>query len=183
MKKLLLVACFTLFLFTFQKAQVPTAMPSAAIAFFNKAVPIIRPELKDFITRKSIILKNHRANGDSLQEKFRKERLLKTMGNNDITGLVVLVMVQGSINADDELKQMVMAISRGGNYNGNGSATAKSVSLKSKENKSLSAEDLQQMENLKLQAIMDRKSEIAKEVNYLMQKISGAQPAIIADLK
>ncbi len=40
-----------------------------------------------------------------------------------------------------------------------------------------------EMQNLKLQMIMDRKSDMAEEVSYVMKKISGTQQNIINNLK
>jgi hypothetical protein len=42
---------------------------------------------------------------------------------------------------------------------------------------------IQDMQNLKLQMIIDRKSDMAEEVGYVMKKISGTQQNIINNLK
>ena len=155
-------------------------MPSDAIVFYDKAITIIKPLLKKIIDRKSIDLRDYAANPDSLKKKFRHEIQLKSMNNNDIDGIIVLVLVQSSIQADDDLKHLVMAISRGNYDRKNGQTTARSVSSRSK---SVSDEDLKQIENQKIQMIIDKKNQIAEEVYNIMNRISGFAPAILNDLK
>ena len=50
-------------------------------------------------------------------------------------------------------------------------------------NENSSAEEINEMQNLKIQRILDRKSGIAEETNYAMKKISGVQQNIIDNLK
>jgi hypothetical protein len=180
MKKLILFAYCTCLLIPFLNAQVSKTVPPDAIAFYDKVITIIKPQLKIFINRKSITLRDHNANADSLKKKFRNEILLKTMNNNDIDGIIVIVLVQAYRQADDDLKRLVMAISRG-NYNyKNGQNTARPVSVGSK---SFTEEDLKQIENQKIQLIIDKKNQIAQEADYLINRISGLLPDIINHLK
>jgi hypothetical protein len=178
MKKLLLFAYCTCLLIPFLSAQVSKTMPPDAISFSDKVITIIKPQLKNFINLKSITLRDHNANADSLKKKFRNEILLKTMNNNDIDGIIVIVLVQAYRQADDDLKHLVMAISRG-NYK-NGQNTARSVSVRSK---SFTEKDLKQIENQKIQMIIDKKNQIAQEADYFLNRISGLLPDIINHLK
>jgi hypothetical protein len=100
------------------------------------------------------------------------------MNNNDIDGIIVIVLVQAYRQADDDLKHLVMAISRG-NYK-NGQNTARSVSVRSK---SFTEKDLKQIENQKIQMIIDKKNQIAQEADYFLNRISGLLPDIINHLK
>jgi hypothetical protein len=180
MKRLILFAYCTCLLIPFINAQVSKRMPPDAIVFYDKATTIIKPRLKNFITSKSITLGDHNANADSLKKKFRNEIQLKTMNNNDINAIIIIVFVQAYRQADDELKHLVMAISRGNYNNKNGQATVRSVSAKTK---TFSEEEIKDMENQKIQMIIDKKNQIAQETDYLMNSISGLLPDIINHLK
>ena len=164
MKNLLLSA---LVVVSFSKeitAQVQKAMPPDADEFYSRSMPLLRPQVKQIVLQTAASLKHKTINGDSLSNSLHKNSLLKGMSNNDIEGITVLIMVQSSKDADDDLKKMVMQISRS-------SSQDNSVA---KENDS---------QNSKLQGIMDRKSGMAEEIGYAMKKISGNQQDIIDNLK
>jgi hypothetical protein len=99
------------------------------------------------------------------------------MTHNDIEGIIVLIMVLASKDADANLKKMVLEISR--NNGQKKQTTAKSQI----PNKNETQDDIDEIQNLKLQMIIDRKSDMAREVNYAMKKISSTQQTIINDLK
>lgn len=145
-------------------AQVAKAMPSDADEFYNKTILLLKPQVKKIILQTAEAIKHQKINSDSLFNILHKNPQLKGMGNNDIEGITVLVMVQASKDADEDLKKMVMEVSRSSSQNNN----------VAKEN------DLQ---NSKLQKIMDRKSGMADEISYVMKKISGIQQDIIDNLK
>lgn len=145
-------------------AQVAKAMPPDADEFYNKTILLLKPQVKKIILQTAEAIKHQKINSDSLFNILHKNPQLKGMGNNDIEGITVLVMVQASKDADEDLKKMVMEISRSSSQNNN----------VAKEN------DLQ---NSKLQKIMDRKSGMAEEIGYVMKKISGIQQDIIDNLK
>ncbi len=145
-------------------AQVAKAMPPDADEFYNKTILLLKPQVKKIILQTAEAIKHQKINSDSLFNSLHKNPQLKGMGNNDIEGITVLVMVQASKDADEDLKKMVMEISRSSSQNNN----------VAKEN------DLQ---NSKLQKIMDRKSGMAEEIGNVMKKISGAQQNIIDNLK
>lgn len=145
-------------------AQVAKAMPPDADEFYKKTILLLKPQLKKIVLQTAEAIKHQKINSDSLFNILHKNPQLKGMGNNDIEGITVLVMVQASKDADEDLKKMVMEISRSSSQNNN----------VAKEN------DLQ---NSKLQKIMDRKSGMADEISYVMKKISGIQQDIIDNLK
>jgi hypothetical protein len=145
-------------------AQVSKVMPPDADEFYNKSMPLLRSQVKQIVLQTAASIKHRTINGDSLSSSLYKHPQLKGMSNNDIEGITVLIMVQASKDADDDLKKMVLQISRSSNQNN---------SL-TKENDS---------QNSKLQVIMDRKSGMAEEIGYVMKKISGNPQDIIANLK
>ena len=136
MKNLLFFAFFTLLLFSKNLiAQVSKVIPPDADDFYNQSMPLLR------------------------------DITLKGISNNDIEGVIVLIMVQASKGADADLKRMVFEISR------------------KNDQKKESQEEINKIQNLKLQLIIDRKSDMAEEVSYAMKKISGTQQNIINNLK
>lgn len=85
-------------------------------------------------------------------------------------------MVQASKDADADLKNMVMGISH---QNEEARAKARPASQKNTADK----DEQQEIQNLKLQVIIDRKSKMAEEISYVMKRISGSQQMIIKNLK
>ncbi|HVZ97288.1 MAG TPA: hypothetical protein VG847_10460 [Chitinophagaceae bacterium] len=165
MKNLALLACLTFFCNLFMAAQVPKAMPPDADEFYNQSMPQLRPRLKDFILKNAKAMEHCKMNPDSLSAAFHKASLLKGMSNTDIEGLIVLTMVQASKNADADLKKMVLEIGQ---------------KREAAKEKNIAVSDEQ---NIQLQNILDRKSDMAEQVSYTMKKISGSQQSIISNLK
>jgi len=177
MKNLLLFAfCF----FSVLKgiyAQVPMAMPAEANAFYNNSMPLLQPRLKEIVLQTAKAIKYHKANADSLSQTLHASAALKGMSNNNIEGITVLILIQASKDADTELKQMVMEICHRNEQKKEERTTIHRVNVNS------STEDINEMQNLKIQRIIDRKSRIAEETNYVIKKILGIQQNIINDLK
>lgn len=166
MKNLLLLVVVIFIALKSANAQVPKAMPSDANEFYNKSMPLLRPQVKNIVLQIAATLKSQSINTDSLSNALQKNYQLKGMGKNDIDGIAVLIMVQASSDADSDLKKMVLAIGRGNDKK----------NVTSKDNSSVA-------QNLKLQTIMDCKSDFAEGVTYVMKKISGTQQDIINNLK
>ena len=163
-------------------AQVPTAMPPDANTFYINAMPVIRQQVKDIVLHTANAIKHHKANADSLSQRLRTNKTLKGMSNNDIEGITVLIMVQASKDADADLKLVVLGMSRR-NEQKQQATTMQTVSVNNVENKNRSIEEINDMQNLKLQMIMERKSRMAEEISNVMKKISGTQQNIINNLK
>lgn len=162
MKYLLLFAIYSLSVFTYATGQVPKAMPPDANEFYNNLMPLLRPAVKNIVfqTAKEITL--HKANADSIYLNIQSNAALKSLSRMDVYGVTVLILVQASKDADEDIKRMVMEISHKAGH---------------------SEEETTTMQNLKLQKSMERKSKIAEEINYLMNKISGNEASIIKNLK
>lgn len=176
MKNLLFFALCTLFSLEGLIAQVSKVIPTDANDFYNKSMPMLRPQVKDIVLSTAKAIENRKINTDSLAKALRRNKALKAMGNNDIEGIIVLIMVQASKDADADLKKMVLEISRRNDQK------KEMVSNSESPNKKEPRDD-SEMQNLKLQMIMDRKSDMAEEVSYVMKKISGTQQNIINNLK
>ncbi len=159
MKNLLILACFAFSANTF--GQSPIAMPADAYTFYNNAMPVLRPQIKNIVMQTANGLKNQRPNADSLKKKLNTNALLKKMSENDIDGITILIMVQASKNADSDLKQMVLSMN------------------KNNESK----DEINETKQIKLQLIMDRKSDISQETNNVMKKFSGSEQSIINNLR
>ena len=182
MKNLLLFA-FCIFILKNLNAQVPTAMPPDANTFYNNAMPVIRQQVKNMVLKTAVAIKYRKANADSLSQRLRTINSLKGMSNNDIEGITVLIMVQASEDADTDLKRLVLGMSRGNEQKQEQQTTMQTVSVNNVKNKTRSIEEINSMQNLKLQMIMERKSRMAEEISNVMKKISGIQQNIINNLK
>ena len=170
MRKLYLLTFCSLFNIKMIYAQVPAAMPADANEFYNSSMPILRAPVKNVVLKAAAGMKHRKANADSLSRALKLNAALHGASNNDIDGIVVLIMVQASKNADADLKNMVMSISH-------------EKEQKKSENKDASADETAGIQNVKLQMIMNHKSDMAEEVSYLMPKISADQQSIINNLK
>lgn len=182
MKNLLLFA-FCIFILKNGNAQVPTAMPPDANTFYNNAMPVIRQQVKNMVLKTAVAIKYRKANADSLSQRLRTINSLKGMSNNDIEGITVLIMVQACEDADTDLKRLVLGMSRGNEQKQEQQTTMQTVSVNNVKNKTRSIEEINSMQNLKLQMIMERKSGLAEEISNVMKKISGIQQNIINNLK
>jgi len=163
-------------------AQVPTAMSPEANAFYSLAMPAIRQQVKTIILQTAGGMKHFRANADSLYEKLRVNKALKTLGKSDIEAITVLIMVQASKYADADIKLMVLGIGRRNDQGQQEQTGPQPVSVNN-ENKNRSADEASNIENSKLHAIMAGKSRLAEEINNVMTKISGAEQSIINNLR
>ncbi len=157
--------------------QVSKVMPAEADNFYNKSMPLLRPQVKNIVLHTAKAIKNRKINSDSLAAELKATAALKRMSSNDIEGIIVLVMVQASKDADADLKKMVLEISRN-----NGQKKRLNQETTNNDEKE-SRDDTNEIQNLKLQMIMDHKSDMAQEVNYAMKKISSTQQIIINNLK
>ncbi|MDQ2862141.1 MAG: hypothetical protein M3R50_00570 [Bacteroidota bacterium] len=100
-------------------AQVAKAMPLDADEFYNKTILLLKPQVKKIILQTAEAIRHQKISSDSLFNILHKNTQLKGMGNHDIEGITVLIMVQASKDADEDLKKMVMEISRSSSQNNN----------------------------------------------------------------
>jgi hypothetical protein len=156
MKNLLILA-FIAFSIN-SSAQTPVAMPADAYTFYNNAMPVLRQQIKTIVIQTANALKNRRPNSDSLKKRLNENPALNKMSNNEIDGITLLIMVQVSKNVDSDLKQMVLSMNK-------------------------SNESTEEIKQIKLQLIMDRKSDISQETNNVMKKFSASEESIINSLK
>ena len=183
MKNLLLFA-FYILLFKNINAQVPTAMPPDATAFYNKAMPVIRQPIKDIVVQTAQAIKRYNANADSLSRRLRANHMMKGMSNHDIDGITVLILVQASRDADADLKLMVLGMSRRNEQKQQQhQTTIQSISVNNAKNENRSTDEINDIQNLKLQVIIERKRRMAEEISSVMQKIQNTQQNIINNLK
>lgn len=162
MKKILLSICIVLSLQA--KSQVHSAMPPEANEFFDKAMPVINPSVKNLITQSAMNLKNRRANADSLVKALRNNRLLKSMNDENIAGITTLIMVQASKDADEDLKKMVLG-------------------MKNDTQQVSTDDEIKDKKQLALQLILNRKSNMAEEISLVLKRIPQDKENIINSLK
>lgn len=149
MKKILPFIFFGLPFFC--TAQVNTVMPPEAGAFYGKAMPSIKPVMIALIKRNATNLRNRNVNADSLLSALKKDASLKGINQHSLDAILVLIMIQMSINLDAELKDLVLRMRN---------------DQSSKEGQSLTEE------------ILDHKSKLAQTVAHMFTKISSPENAI-----
>lgn len=167
MKKFLLSLCIVVT--HYSQAQVHTAMPPDANTFYDKAMPLIKPSIKNLITQTAAVLKSRRANADSLFKALHNNPLLKSMSDENIAGITTLIIVQSSKDADEDLKKMVLSMK-----------DDKGVSRTSNSSES---QDMNEKKQIALQLIINRKSIMAEEISFVLEKISDKNEIVINGLR
>lgn len=140
-------------------------MPQEANTFYRKAMPTIKSGIKSIIENNAVSLKGRTVNIDSLTRSLAKAPLLKHATQQDKDAIAVLIMVQISINADTDLKNLVIHIAK--------NETPKNPANETGENSS----------EKKVERILTNKSLIAENVSLVMKRISGAQDVVINNLR
>lgn len=138
-------------------AQVNTALLPEAKLFFEKAMKEAKPQIISLVQRKAIQLKGRDINADSLRRSLGGERILKQYNMEERDAVALLIMIQASHGADQELKQMVMDLAKN-------KKTQKSAFDKTAP-------------------IIARKSKIAGNVNTLIRKYNGSEQIVLERLK
>ena len=135
----------------FSTAQVNAVIPPEAGAFYSKAMPSINPAMIALIKRNAINLRNRKVNTDSLLSALKKEASLKGTSQHSQDAILVLIMIQMSVNLDAELKDLVLRV-----RNNQPSVSGKNST----------------------EEILDQKSKLAQTVTFAFKKISSPENAI-----
>ncbi len=130
-------------------------MPPEATIFYNKAIDIIRPEIKKLVHGFALHCKKEKPDEDRLIIHLKRESILRNLNKADIEGIAVLVMVQATRNTDEELKKIVMFL-----------------------RKNPSDEGVDETKQL-----TDFKSFLATNVRQIIDKIAITQESVINNLK
>src|ERR1035438_1427646 len=177
MKNLLLFVYCTVLVTKCTTAQVSKVMPEDADHFYNTSMLLLRPAVKTVVLQAAKAIEHRKINTDSLSVALHRNSALKGMGNTEIEGILILIMVQVSRDADADLKRMVLEISR----NNNQKKAASTLSRSAAQRDSLAEAFC--VQNLKLKMIIERKSDIAEEIGDAMKKISAPHQNIINNLR
>ena len=121
----------------------------------------IKPEVKSVIEKNANKLLGRKVNVDSLVKELHKEALLKGRNEKDLQAIGVLILVQVSRNADNELKNLVVHMRQ-----------ANSSSADESENYKNAASEL-----------VENKSEVAENVTFLLKRISGSSEMVMDKFK
>lgn len=146
-----------LFLSHYTFAQVNSVLPSEANNFYENAIVRIKPGIKNLIEKNANNLSLRKVNIDSLIKELHKNPLLKKGNEKDLEAITILILVQVSKNADNELKDIVIH-------------TSHSDSEKETYKKTVAL-------------LVENKSNIAETVSLLMNKISGSSEMVMDKFK
>ena len=124
--------------------------------FYAKAMPTVKPGVKDLIENMGMHFSNHSLDVDSLLSQLKNKRILEQFTPHQLKGIIVLIMVQASVNADTRIKQLVTH-----------SADSKQENITAGQT------------NL----IIQNKSQIAANANMVMNNISINKEEILRSLK
>ena len=151
---------FLLFFTNHIFAQVNSVMPSQANAFYENAMPVIKPEIKNIIEKNANKLRGRRINIDSLVKELHKSEHLKFGTESDLEAIAVLILVQTSKYADADLKNIVISLNH--------------------TNSKKETEAEKEISKNKAEIILSNKSDIAQSVALIMKKFPGS-PELVMD--
>ncbi|MEO5500455.1 MAG: hypothetical protein ABIR31_03345 [Ginsengibacter sp.] len=154
MMKLLLIVF--MFIHHVSCAQVNNILSPEVKNFYAKAMPTIKPGVKDLIENMGNHFSNHSLDVDSLLSQLKNKKIMQPFGSHEIKGIIVLIMVQASENADLRIKQL--------------------VTHSTSKNQGDIAVD-------QTNSIIQNKSQIATNANMVMNNISVNKDEIISALK
>ncbi len=141
-------------------AQVNSVMPIQANTFFENAMLAIKPDIKNIIEKNAIKLKGRKINVDSLVKELHKNEHLRLGNENDLDAITVLILVQTSKYADDDLKNLVLNLNH--------------------TNSKKETEAEKEISKNKADIILSNKSDIAQSVSNIMKKFTGS-PELVMD--
>ena len=154
MMKLLLIAL--MLISNSSWAQVNNILSPDAKSFYAKAMPTVKPGVKDLVEKMGMYFSNHTIDVDSLLSQLKNKKPLQKLTSHELKGIIVLIMVQASENADRRIKQLVTHTT---NDNGE-SDTAEQTNI-----------------------IIQNKSRMAADANMVMNNISSNKEEILRSLK
>lgn len=134
-------------------------MPNEATVFYNNAMEVIKPGIKNCIEKNANKLKGRNVNVDSLKFMLSKQASLKNSTAVDLEALILLIMVQISKNADRDLKELV---------------TNRKLVSESNESDHLGK---------RIQMILTNKSHLAGCISIRIKILDGIQQTIIDQFK
>lgn len=197
MKNIFCTTLLLLSLFCFSQKQ-ETVSPEAE-AFYNKALPVIKPAYKNLVSQTAKQLRNRRVNADSLFNALKTNSILGSLNGGDIEAVCFLVLMQASKDAGEDLKTIMDGVE---NINKQKDAQRKNMQAISHPNNTLSKNEntiqsnpklapvkkdslsnLSEMQQIRLQMAMDRRSKLISTISNIMKKISDTQNQILQNLK
>ena len=137
-------------------AQVNNILSPDAKNFYAKAMPTVKPGVKDLVEKMGMHFSNHSIDVDSLLSQLKNKKSLQNLTPHELKGIVVLIMVQASVNADSRIKQLVTHTTN----DNQGSDTAEQTNI-----------------------IIQNKSRMAADANMVMNNISSSKEEILRSLK
>jgi hypothetical protein len=141
-------------------SQVNAVLPSEAKAFYKTAMLHINPEVKNLIEKNANKLTGHKINVDSLVKELKKNPLVKDANETSLQAIAVLILVQVSENADNNLKQLVIHKRQSDSGNENEAEKERDKNYAS--------------------LLVENKSDIALAVSFIMEKLP-ARPDMVMD--
>lgn len=138
-------------------------MPSEANTFYQNAMLSIKPGVKSLIEKNANKLTGQKVNVDSLIGELHKNALLKNGNEKDLEAITILILVQVSRNADNELKNLVVHMRQ--------TNSAPASTDEDEKNKNTAA------------LLVENKSDIAQSVSLIMKRISGSPEMVMEKFK
>lgn len=207
MKYIFLVSLCALCLGVAAQKINPAAVKSAA--FYNKAIVQIKPVYKNYVAQTAKAFSNRRLNVDSLKSTMKgpNNAMFSNLSNVDVATLALLVMQATATDNEADLKIIMADMEKNRQKkdalrkeedNLKAAQSKLKDSLKNKmaaENARLASrsaaikketdtlDDMNQQQQLKLQQLMDKKSQLEQAISNLMKAQGDTQNELSKNLK
>lgn len=93
-------------------AQIRHTLSPESSVFYRQALQYVKPEIMNFIEKKTEQLSSSKINADSLLSALKKEPELKKLNNENLKTISLLILIQCSYKIDKELKEKVLQMSK-----------------------------------------------------------------------
>jgi hypothetical protein len=170
-------------------AQDLFSLPADAEAFYNKAMPVIQPKYRGLVTQTAASIRGREISTDSVRTLVKNSGLAIDLQATDTDALVMLIMMQASKSAQEDLKAIMMEMKKNAaekktyRKDKQQSATEDSIKVRKSNTSNGVLPDISQQLQVRMTTIADRRTKLNEAISALMAKIKDAESQIIKNLK
>jgi hypothetical protein len=146
-----------------------------------KLAPVVKPGVQGWVDSEARSIAARKLDADAAHAVIVHDAGTRfagqTLSNGDVEALAFLVMMQAAKSADDDLKSMMQQMKEANDRR------ARLRTDKSKADSLKKLDELSEMEQIRLQTMMDRRSKYETMLSNILKKMSDTSGAIISNLK
>lgn len=160
-------------------------LPPDAVALNSRLSAVLNPAVRGWVQSEARSIAARNLAPDAMLAAARSDIAGRfagqTLGVTDVDALVMLVMMQTSMDAQADLKALVAEVQASAARKRQ--ARAAIAAQKTQKPKADSLGDLTDEQQLRLQMAMERRSKTEQTLSHIMKKVSATSSSIIQNLK